>query len=105
MSLPDDFFPPGLPCIIEYACGPVVRYSLPRTPVEFISSSGKTTAAIVCPTIPRGTSGWRLSHQEEWRPLTELPEPWLPFLNRRRGTVMDPRPEPRGKIAPDAIVD
>lgn len=106
MELPSDFFPPGLPSILEYCCGPVVLYALPRTPVEFVSSSGKTTAALVKPTIPTGATGWRLSRQTEWRPLSELPTSWLPFLNRRRGTVMDPRPAPKGQqFQHDAIVD
>lgn len=97
-------FPDGLPAILFYCCGPVIRVAMPRTPVEFISSSGKTTAPYVCPTIPIGASGWRLADREEWRPLCELPPPWLPFLNRQRGSVMDPRPLPR-IVAHDAILD
>lgn len=85
-------FPAGLPSIIEYAVGCTVRYALPRTKVSYVSSNGQTNAPFVCPTIPYGATGWRLSHQSEWRPLSELPEPWLPFLNRQRPSDMDCRP-------------
>ena len=98
-------FPPDLPEIIEYATGPVSRYALPRKPVEFVSSSGKTTAAQVCPQIPYGASAWRLTCNHEWRPLSELPKHWLPFLQRARPSVMDPRAAILGHVPSDAILD
>lgn len=99
MDLPDD-----LPGIIEYRCGPVVRHALPRTPVSCYSSSGRTNAPEVCPTIPIGATAWRLASDTQWRKWSELPKHWLPFLQRKRGTVMDPRSEPK-RVAWDVIQD
>jgi hypothetical protein len=84
-------FPDDLPWMIEYRCGGTVRTALPRRPVEAVSTSGDTNARIVCPTIPHGCTGWRLPGNLCWRKLESLPPHWLPFLNRERGTWLDPR--------------
>jgi hypothetical protein len=91
-------FPPDLPGIIEYLCGPTVIHALPRKMVEYISSSGNTNCRDVHPRIPPGATGWRLATEEAWRPMSTLPETWLPFLHRRRHWEMDPRPLPKGFI-------
>ncbi len=77
MTYPDD-----LPYMLEYRCGSVVLTTLPRTPVVNISTSGDTNAKIVKPNIPYGVTGWRRCGEMEWRPLSELPAEWMPFLNR-----------------------
>lgn len=83
--------PDGLPWIIFYRLGDLVKSALPRTPVMFVGSNGGTNAAIVCPQIPSGATGWQLAGETLWKPLRDLPPEWLPFLNRRRGTRHDPR--------------
>lgn len=85
-------FPADLPGILHYRVGATVRATLPRTPVVYVSSSGSTNAATVCPCIPLGATGWRLAGEREWKPLSALPAAWMPFLNRARGSAMDPRP-------------
>lgn len=88
-------FPEDLPGIIEYHMrSGVILHALPRRPVETVSTSGKTTASYVRPTIPLGCDGWRLVAEEAWRPLSDLPMAWRPFLDRKRGTPMDPRKPP-----------
>lgn len=82
-------FPDSLPCILEYACGPVVIYALPRTPVSSVGSNGQTNEAIVHPQIPYGAYGWRLTNREEWQPLSSLPTEWMPYLNRNGHPVRD----------------
>ncbi len=86
-------FPADLPEILEYRLGVVLIRALPRRPVFYVGSSGKTNATEVCPRIPHGATGWRLTTEEEWKPLDTLPAAWMPFLNRERGTQMDPRPK------------
>lgn len=100
-------FPDDLPGILEYRCGVVIRHALPRTPVETLGSSGKTTAPWVCPTIPIGADAWRLVTETEWHPLDTLPKAWMPFLNRERPSPMDPRQPLDGtkKQHKDAIRD
>jgi hypothetical protein len=85
-------FPPDLPWLIEYRLDFAVLTAMPRKPVEFIGSSGATNAAQVCPRIPYGARAWRVPGGP-WRPLSEMPKDWLPFVNRERGTEMDPRPK------------
>lgn len=85
-------FPDDLPGFIEYRVGDTVRTALPRRPVQSISSSGATDAALVCPQIPIGAEAWRVPPATSWSKLSDLPAAWLPFLNRERGTVMDSRP-------------
>jgi hypothetical protein len=70
--------------------GVTVRVALPRTPVRFIGSSGVSDAAQVCPTIPPGADAWRVPGGV-WRPLATLPAAWKPFLDRKRGSELDPR--------------
>lgn len=41
--------------------------------------------------IPYGCTGWREGGTKAWRPLSEIPKHWLPFLNRERETEMDSR--------------
>ena len=86
-------YPADLPEIIQYRTGKITRTSLCRRPVRYIGTSGCTDAALVCPRIPIGADAWRVQSSDQWRPLSELPEAWLPFLNRERGTEMDPRPK------------
>jgi hypothetical protein len=88
MELPDD-----LPEIIFYRCGSTSRPALPRKPVESIGSNGETDAAQVCPQIPYGCDGWRIDHRHEWKALSKLPAHWMPFLNRVRPSLKDPRPK------------
>lgn len=102
-------FPESLPSILQYQMSSgVTLYALPRRPVETVSSSGKTTASYVNPVVPHGAVAWRLVAEDEWHPLSELPEAWLPFLQRERGTVHDPRPKHKEKhkpVAKDVILD
>jgi hypothetical protein len=86
-------FPPTLPHCLEYLCGSVIRTTLCRTPVSYIGTSGKSNAAIVCPRIPIGATRWRRVGETQWHKWSEVPEEWRPFLQRKRNTVMDPRPE------------
>lgn len=90
-------FPDDLPEILFYQLGtarhPVSQPTLPRRPVRYISSSGLTDSAIVCPRIPYGAQGWRVDPEDAWQPLDTIPKHWLPYLNRERGTQMDPRPK------------
>jgi hypothetical protein len=88
-------FPEDLPWMIEYRVGSTVRITLPRVPVHYVSSSGSTDAAIVCPRIPLGCTGWRRAGELAWRSLKDVPRAWMPFLDRERGTEMDPRPKPK----------
>jgi hypothetical protein len=84
-------FPADLPGIMWYRVGVTARSTLPRNPVESVSSSGATNAALVCPQIPVGADAWRADPNDSWKPLGLLPPAWLPFLNRKRGTPMDAR--------------
>ena len=86
-------FPDDLPGILHYRVGKTIRIALPRTPVAYHGSSVATNATQVCPQVPLGCSGWQLVTDPKgfWRELSELPPAWMPFLNRERGTVMDPR--------------
>lgn len=84
-------FPNDLPGILHYRVGNTVIVTLPRKPVQFVGSGGSTTAATVCPRIPYGCSGWRRVSETEWRGIDTLPVAWLPYLNRERGSEMDPR--------------
>ena len=93
-------FPDDLPIILEYRLGTYPSgvctvVALPRTPVKFLSTSGNTNAHDVCPKIPFGCTGWKRMGDLEWKPVSELPESWLPFLNRKRPSEMDPRPPTR----------
>jgi hypothetical protein len=87
MDYPDD-----LPWIIYWRTR-VPLQSLPRRVVTSISTSGVTDANIVRPQIPYGASGWRLRDDQPWQPMDSLPKHWLPFLDRERGTALDPRPK------------
>lgn len=84
-------FPDTLPEIIFYRCGKTSRPALPRRPVKYLRTSGATNAAEVCPQIPLGCTGWRADACGKWRPLSELPKEWMPFLNKMRPGPMDPR--------------
>jgi len=86
-------FPASLPWMLEYRTGSVVMTTLCRRPVRFISTSGDTDAKIVTPQIPVGCDGWRRIGETEWHPLSDIPEEWMPFLQRERGTALDPRPK------------
>lgn len=86
-------FPDDLPWVIFYRCGSTSRIGLPRRPVHYVGTSGNTDARDVCPQIPYGCTGWKINQYHPWRPLTELPKHWLPFLDRERGSEMDPRPK------------
>jgi hypothetical protein len=90
-------FPADLPEILCYRLGTyhgqeVILKQLPRTPVHYVGTSGCTNAAQVCPRIPHGATGWKHAGEEGWRELCTLPRHWFPFINRERGTEMDPRP-------------
>lgn len=85
MSLPAD-----LPDILYYRVGRTVRVTLPRRPVEYVSTSGVTNAHQVCPQIPYGADAWQVAGGP-WRPLSEIPAHWLPYLQRERGTAHDSR--------------
>jgi hypothetical protein len=69
----------------------VILTALPRRPVRIKGSNGESDAAVVRPRIPYGATAWSVDG-ETWRPLHELPNHWMPFLNRQRGTEMDARP-------------
>lgn len=89
-------FPDDLPGVLVYLLGvhhghDIVKATYPRRPVAFVSSSGSTDAAMICPTIPYGCQGWRLLGETGWKPLDALPPHWRPFLSRERGTEHDPR--------------
>jgi hypothetical protein len=86
--------PPDLPYLIYYQLDFAVLTAFPRRPVVYVGSSGTTDAAQVNPQIPYGTRAWRLAITEPWRPLAELPKAWMPFLERKRPSEMDPRPAP-----------
>lgn len=88
-------FPVDLPWIVEYRCGKTVRATLCRHPVAFIGSNGATDSPQVCPQIPLGCDGWRLVGESDWKPLEDIPAHWKPFLERERGTEMDPRRKPK----------
>lgn len=90
-------FPDNLPYILYYRVGKAVIPTLCRQPVKYISSSGVTNANVVCPTIPYGADAWRLRDTDPWQSFKDLPTAWLPYLNRVRGSEMDPRPAPRNK--------
>ena len=95
-------FPDDLPFILEYRCGKTVRITLPRRPVSFVSTSGKSDAPLVCPQIPLGCSGWRRAGESEWRLMKDLPQAWMPLLERQRPSVMDPRTKERLPIVSGA---
>lgn len=86
-------FPADLPDILEYKLGDVLIRALPRTPIRFQGSGGRTNCTDVCQRIPHGAAGWRLMSEATWRPMATLPPHWMPFLNRKRPSQMDPRPE------------
>jgi len=99
-------FPDDLPLVVVYRLGsypdrdrklaPITKCTYPRRPVVSISTSGNTDAAMICPRIPHGCTGWRLltDAEDDWKPVEALPPHWLPFLNRERGTFMDFRSPP-----------
>ncbi len=87
-------FPDDLPELVEYRIGVTVRGTLCRRPVRFIGSNGATDSPQVCPQIPIGTDAWRLPGGD-WKPLEAIPKHWMPFLDRERGTEMDPRDKRR----------
>ncbi len=97
--MPD--FPEDLPWIIEYRVGKMVLTTLPRRPVNFRGSSGTTDASTVRPRIPVGTDAWRVPPSLKWLRLDRLPKHWIPFLQRERGTPMDPRPKDFWQELPD----
>ncbi len=98
-------FPDDLPSVLVYLLGiypdrtgqnggrptEIVLATYPRRPVVSISTSGNTDASTVRPTIPYGCKGWRVLGETAWKPLKDLPRPWMPFLMRERGTAHDPR--------------
>lgn len=77
--MPDD-----LPSILWYRLRSHLAQvsALPRRKVESRGSSGITNVNDVRPSIPYGADGWRADPNEAWRPLSDLPAAWLPFLNR-----------------------
>jgi hypothetical protein len=96
-------FPPDLPHVLHYRLpsavrckgamydsGITVRVALPRTSVQFLGSSGISNAQQVCPTIPPGADAWRVPGGD-WQPMNTIPLAWKPFLERQRGSEMDPR--------------
>ena len=85
-------FPSDLPWMIYYRMpSGVVRSTLPRKSVEFLGSSGATNAAVICPTIPLGADAWSMPGSDDWRPIDTIPQHWLPYLSRKRGTPHDGR--------------
>lgn len=76
-------YPDDLPSILFYrmVSRVVVLLALPRRPVESMGSSGITNAPIVRRSIPPGADGWRID-SGDWKPLSEIPKHWLPFLER-----------------------
>jgi hypothetical protein len=86
-------FPDDLPLMLEYRVGSTVRPTLCRRPVRYIGTSGKTDAPMICPRIPRGADAWRRCGETVWYGFEQIPEHWLPFLQRMRESEMDPRPE------------
>lgn len=101
-EFPPGFFPDDLPHILHYRLpsktripgtfdrGVTVKITLPRSPVRSISTSGVTNVPEICPTIPVGADAWRVAGGE-WRPMSEIPAAWRPFLDRPRGSEMDYR--------------
>jgi hypothetical protein len=85
-------FPADLPGIIEYRNSVGIIRQLPRTKAESVGGNGNTNANVIHPTIPPGVTAWRVPPSIDWLPLDQLPPHWMPFLNRRRGSAMDPRP-------------
>lgn len=85
-------YPEDLPIILYYRVGKTVRVTLPRSPVQNMSTSGVTNADEVCPQIPHGATAWQVANGP-WRPMNELPRHWMPFLERERGTELDCRPK------------
>jgi hypothetical protein len=75
--------------MVSYRVGDMIIHALPRRPVQGVGGNGQTDAAVVTPQIPVGADAWRDGN--EWRPLSEIPPAWMPFLNRERGGPMDPR--------------
>jgi len=75
--------PESLPWIIWYQVGQVLLASLPRREVRSIGSSGCTDAVIVRPWIPAGATGWRADQHSPFRPMSELPAEWMPWLDRQ----------------------
>jgi hypothetical protein len=86
-------FPEGLPWQLEYRVGETVRVTLPRRPVQSVSTSGKTDADEVCPQIPLGADAWRRP-DGPWQSLDAIPPAWLPFLQRERPSALDYRDPP-----------
>lgn len=86
-------FPDDLPWMLWYRTRYTVLPTLPRKPVAFIGSSGDTNAHVVRPQIPYGATHWRVGDGDTWKPISELPARWLPFLDRTRPSQMDPRPK------------
>src|ERR1700733_13759904 len=58
-------------------------WSLPRKSLQSISSSGVTNAPIVKHYIPDGADAWRLSPDEDWKPMSNFPEEWKQYLERK----------------------
>lgn len=88
-------FPADLPWCVVYRMSrpyePVrTRTALPRRPVAI--ERGRLNTAMVCPQIPFGATGWCLPRETQFRPLSAIPQHWMPFLHRQRGTEMDYRP-------------
>lgn len=98
-------YPDSLPGILFWKVGATSRTALPRKAIEYLGSSGRTNQHDVCPQIPVGATAWQLATDTHWRPMTTLPKAWLPFLNRERGTALDPRPKQMVIVPKDAFVD
>lgn len=105
-------FPADLPEVLIYRLSYsryykawIVLPTYPKRPVATISSSGNTDANRIRPRIPFGCTGWRLLTDPpgQWRQLDSIPSCWMPFLNRERGSPMDPRPKLEPKVRQDDI--
>lgn len=109
-SLPE--MPKDLPEVLVYRLSWSKFYkswitlaTYPHRPVKFISSSGNTNASTVRPRIPHGCTAWRLltDPPDLWRKLDSLPSSWMPFLQRERGTLHDPRTTYEPKLRQDEL--
>jgi hypothetical protein len=82
-SLETVTFPDDLPEFLFYRLGtakhPVSLPTLPRQSVRYISSSGLTDAASVCPRIPYGAQGWRVDPEDAWHDSTRSRNTGCPF--------------------------
>lgn len=78
--------PDSLPEFIEWDTGsridgvPVLRYSLPRRKPQGKGGNGATDVAVVNPYVPFGAVAWRVPSEGIWRPVSELPAEWGPWL-------------------------